>query len=99
MLPSVDHNLLARGARGNYGRRAEGGNLAAGNAPEFLAILHIESGKKRILLHVSLDDYHPIVDDGRTRESPLRVRHHVEAGIEDAQVFLPLQLAIEVEDV
>ena len=42
------------------------------------------------------DDY-TVVDDGRAGESPLRAWDAVETGIQNAEIFFPEQLAIQVE--
>ena len=81
------------------GRRAPRRHVAARRAPQLLAGRQIERRDKRALLHVGLDDHAVAVDDRRAGEPPLRVGHHEEAGVEQAEVLLPDRLALHVEGV
>ncbi len=69
------------------------GTSSRGGAPQLRAGAHVERRHERALLHVGLDDDAAVVDDRRARKSPLRVRHHVEAGIEPAEILLPQHVA------
>src|SRR5262249_4825547 len=76
--------------------RAPGRHIVARRAPEFAAGSDIERSEKRPFLHVGLNDDYAVMDDWRASSFPLRVGHHVEAGVEDTEVLLPEQLAFQV---
>ncbi len=74
---------------GYYGWSAKCGHVSPGCAPEFFAAGNIQRRKKRIFLHVGLDDHHVLIDDRGTGKAPLSLGDHVEPGIQLAEIFLP----------
>ena len=72
------------------------GNLFALRAPDLLAGRRVERREERVALDVALHDHHVLVDDRRAADAPLVVRIEEPAGVQDAEIFLPEQLAVEV---
>ena len=58
---------------------------------------NVEGRQKRTLLHVTLDDDFVFVNDWRTGELPLSGRHDVVTRIQNAEIFLPQQVAGKVQ--
>ena len=77
-------------------RRRPRGNLFALRAPHFLAGRDVERREERAALDVALHDHHVLPDDRRAADAPLVVGVEEPAGVEDAEVLLPEQLAVEV---
>ncbi len=95
---AVDEDLRLPVDRVN-GRCAPCRHVAARDAPHFAAVLRVEHREEGSLLHVRLDDHHAVMDHRRAARLPLRAGHHVVAGVEQAEVLLPEQLPLHVEDV
>jgi hypothetical protein len=77
-------------------RRAPRRHVGARRAPELAAVAGVEGAEERALLDVDLDDDDAVVQDRRAARLPLRRRIAEPAGVEDAQVLLPQQLALEI---
>ena len=85
--------------RGIHGRRPPRRQFLAHRLPDGIAGADVGGEHEGLVLRVALDDHQVLVDDRRARRAPLVLGQVVGAGVEDAEILLPHQLAAHVEGV